>query len=296
VAVAQAQRDRASQVQVKVVYSAAREVKASGPGLVTAVNVQVGQELKAGAPVVSFNDRVRLAFMAPAPMWRDIGMGTRGDDVARVQDFLTVLGYEAGSTKGTVTQSTLTGIRALNQSLGYGASDTTVHRESMVWIGAVPFTVAEVVVHAGDTLAEGAPLARGSGQPTAIEVKEPDIFTPLAKDHVLSVGEARVPYVTGSLRVQEPSAVDSIARALRGQSEGPGAIRLAAPESVGTLPVAAIVTDADGRMCVYESVTGPPVKIAPIGGSLSSADVPLDWVGRPVLANPRDVRAELSCG
>jgi biotin carboxyl carrier protein len=294
--VAPAMRDHATPVKVTVVPAAAREAKSAGPGLVTRVSVRVGQRVSVGDPVVAVNDRVRLAFSAPAPLWRDIAFGTRGADVARLQGFLTALGHQAGSTRGTATAATVAGIRALNRSLGYGASDGTLHRESLVWIGPEPLTVAEVAVRPGDTVGDGATLLRGPAPAAAVAVTEPDVFTPAGERYVLAVGDAQAPYVTGSLRVEEREAVAAIARALRGQLEGSGVIRLAAPERVGTLPVSAIVTDGDGRMCLFDSVAGAPIPVTPIGGSLSAADVPVAWIGRPVLANPRDVREDLSCG
>lgn len=296
VAVAAAMRDHATPVKVSVVPAAAREAKSAGPGLVTRVAVRVGQRVSAGDPVVAVNDRVRLAFVAPAPLWRDVTLGTRGPDVARLQDFLAARGHEAGSTRGTATAGTLAGIRALNRSLGFGSADGTLHRESLVWIGPEPLTVAEVAVQPGDAVGDGTTLIRGPARAAAIAVTEPDLFTPAGESYVLSVGEAQTPYVTGSLRIDAREAVAALARALRGQAEGSGVIRLAAPERVGTLPVSAIITDGDGRMCLYDSVTGPPIPVTPIGGSLSAADVTVAWVGRAVLANPRDVREDLSCG
>lgn len=295
VAVGQAIRDRATPVAVELALAEPRRVEAAGSGVLTELRVEPGDRVESGAVVVAVDDQPWLAFAAPAPLWRDLRLGMSGDDVERVQDFLAELGLSTGSVRGTVTQATVSGFRALNERLGLGRSEVTLHRSTLLWIGPGPLTVGEVLAQPGDIVAPGTPLLTGPAEPAKITVTEPEARLPDG-EYVLVVGDTAVPYQLGSGAVSEPADVAALAEALGNRESGSGTLRLAEPAQVGTLPASAVITDANGRTCIFESVDGPPISVEPIGGSLSVVDVPVDWVGRTVLANPRQVRAELSCG
>jgi hypothetical protein len=298
VAAGEAVRDDAAQVTIKVIPAAPREAKAVGAGLVTSVLAKAGRRLQTGDVVVTVDDRPWMAYLASAPLWRDLSPGMRGADVARAQAFLEAMGLRAGSVRGTVTAQTAAAFRALNERLGLGTADHTLHTSALVWVGPDPLTVGELKVRPGDSVGPGAVLLLGPMDPARIEVEEPpDVVTSSDEPRVLAVGGATVGYTPGSGAVTSAKDVTVVIRALAGRAEGAGAVRLATPERVATLPASAIVTDAQGRLCVFERVSGPPVPVMPIGsGTLSVVDVPAEWAGRSVLANPRDVRSDLSCG
>lgn len=296
VPVGSASRDRAVSVVLTVERSEPFQVTGAGAGTVTNVHVAAGERVEAGDPVVDLDDQPRVAFTADAPLWRDLASGDRGEDVDRLREFLTDLGLPAGTVPGRVTPATVEGIRRLNESLGRGTGDLVLHRASLLWIGPAAIRVHEVLVHVGEAVGAGQALVSGPTRPTAVVVEAPEGQTWPDADHLLAVGDGlEVPFEPEVGRLEDPESVAAVTEALRAD-EGPGMVRLAAPEEVGTLPVAAVVTDADGRTCVFDSESGPPVPIEVSGGSLSIAEVPAEWVGRPVLVNPREVREDLSCG
>lgn len=296
VPVGSATRDQAVSVTLTVEQSEPFHVTGAGSGTVTGVHVSTGDRVAAGDPVVDLDDQVRVAYTAGAPLWRDLSRGDRGEDVDRLRAFLTDRGLPAGTVPGRVTPATVEGIRRLNESLGRGPTDLVLHHELLLWIGAEPMTIHQVMVQVGDVVGAQQPLLSGPSRPVSVVVDVPEGQVWSEAEQVLTVGEVDVPYDPDAGRVDRPESVAAVAEALHGRDEGTGTMRLAEPEQVGTLPVAAIVTDGDGRTCVFASAAGPPILIEVSGGSLSTAEVPAEWVGRPVLVNPRDVRDSLSCG
>lgn len=295
VTVGSAARAAPAQVLLTVEYSQPLTVAAAGSGVVTDVHVAAGEELAAGEPVISVDDQEWMSFVADAPLWRDLSLDMTGDDVARAQDFLAALELPAGTVPGRVTGATAEGFRQFNQLLGRGNDDRVFHRSTVLWVGAGPLAVHEVAVQVGDVVAANEPVLFGPTLPVSVLVEESDPITDPDGPYVLAVREVTVPYTPGSGRVDDPESAETIAELLP-NGEGAGRVQLADPVEVATLPVAAIVTDADGRTCVFEDVAGPPVPLEVAGGTLANAEVPTEWVGRQVLANPREVREDLSCG
>lgn len=295
VPVAAVARDQPVSVLLTVEHSAPFQAVVAGGGVVTDLHVGAGDEVEPGDRLVSIDDQVRVAFTAPAPLWRDIGLGAEGEDVDRVRDFLAALDLPAGTVPGRATAATVEGIRQLNQSLGRGSGDRVLRRETLLWIGPGPMPVSRVLVEVGDVVAAGQAVLEGPSRPAAVTVETAQPHRWPEAELVLRVGDVEVPFDPQTGRVDDPESVAAIAEILGGD-EGGGTVRLAAPEEVGTLPASAVVTDAAGRTCVFESVSAPPTPIEVAGGSLSMVEVPVDWVGRPVLANPREVREDLSCG
>jgi len=295
VPVATVARDQPVSVLLTVEHSAPFQAVVAGAGVVTDLHVGAGDEVGPGDKLVSIDDQVRIAFAAPAPLWRDIGLGAEGEDVERVRDFLAALDLPAGTVPGRATAATVEGIRQLNQSLGRGSGDRVLRRETLLWIGPEPMPVSRLLVEIGEVLAAGQAVMEGPSRPVTVTAETPQPRSWPEAEYVLAVGDVEVPYDPRTGRVHDPESTAAIAEALGGD-EGGGTVKLAAPEEVGTLRASAVVTDPAGRTCVFESVSAPPTPIEVTGGSLSTVEVPADWAGRPVLANPREVREDLSCG
>lgn len=296
VPIGSAVRDTPISAQITVERSDPFQVLSPTSGVVTGVHVSDGDKVSAGDQLVAVDDRLLVAFTGDAPLWRDLALGDVGQDVDRLRSYLSDLGFEAGTVPGRVTPATTEGIRQFNAALGRAATDRTAHREALPWIGAESMLVDEVMVRVGDVVGEGGVLMTGPAEPIAVLVELPEGQAVPNPPYVLTVGDVHVHYESVSGRITEPEAVAAVAAALRGADEGVGTVRPAEPEHVGTLPAAAVITDTAGRTCVFDSVEGAPIAIDVFGGSLSTVEVSSDWIGRPVLVNPRELREDLACG
>src|SRR5690606_36175586 len=120
VPVAAVARDQPVSVLLTVEHSAPFQAVVAGGGVVTDLHVGAGDEVEPGDRLVSIDDQVRVAFTAPATLWRDSGLGAEGEGVDRVRDFLAALDLPAGTVPGRATAATVEGARQPNQSVGRG--------------------------------------------------------------------------------------------------------------------------------------------------------------------------------
>ena len=77
--------------------------------------------------------------------------------------------------------------------------------------------------------------------------------------------------------------------------EGIGQLVATTPVPTFTVPASAVVTDAKGATCLFESVQARPIPVKVTGGGLATVEIPRDTPVRQVLANPLQVRAETAC-
>lgn len=291
----EAVRTPAAAATVAVTYAVPFEVATQSVGTVTAIQIGVGDELASGDVILSVDDRDVIAYEATEPLWRDLGRGAKGDDVGRFQQLLTALGLEPGGTPGTVTADTLASIRTLNARLGRAEDGSTLRLAALAWIGSGSLTVSSVSVRQGATVGPGAPVLAGPQVPDGVDVVEIGDL-PAEGDLVLAIGETSVPYARGSGRIDDDASAASIAAALGAKAEGNAQIRATETTSVASIPAGAVVTDEGGRTCVFVSADSAAQVVEPLGGSIGSVELPAEWIGREVLANPRDVREDLTCG
>lgn len=290
-----AQRSGQVNVSIKVQYAYALTPTTQASGTVTALHVAAGDRIDTGTRVMDVNAQVVTAYASDSPLYRDVSRGLAGTDVATAQAFLTACGYDTGGTDGNAGPGTVRAIKAFNQANGYGKDNPVLSLTSLLWIGATPVTVDTVSVHPGDQVAPGTALFTTSAALAAITVAEPPGAV-AAGDLELVVGDVVTPYVAGSSIVTDADAVVAIVGALGTATDGLGTLRLVTPTTVATVPSSAVVTDASGRTCLFESETSPPTVVTPTGGSLGAIDLDVSFAGKPVLLNPRDVRTDLSCG
>jgi hypothetical protein len=94
--------------------------------LVTGVFVQSGQSIKAGRPLVEYDERPVFALPGTLPMYRDLTVGEKGKDVAQLQKGLRSLGWSTGSDpSGTFGSGTAAAVRHMYTAMGYSVPLTT---------------------------------------------------------------------------------------------------------------------------------------------------------------------------
>ncbi len=135
-----------------------REVGAgTGQGMVSAIHIDVGDELTQGTPLFDVNGQRVWALLSETPVYRDIRYRDRGPDVAALQDFLLTQIEFTAPNKGTVDQATVSAIRAWQRETGQ-ARTGIAEAARFVWLPK-EFTVSESNLVLGHPLpAPGAAL------------------------------------------------------------------------------------------------------------------------------------------
>ncbi|WP_225563660.1 peptidoglycan-binding domain-containing protein [Isoptericola luteus] len=85
-------------VPVTAALSEQRELLLPDGGVLRETACAVGEAIESGSAPFLVDDHRVLALHTSTPLWRDLGVGIRGDDVRAVQEELTRLGHEVEAT------------------------------------------------------------------------------------------------------------------------------------------------------------------------------------------------------
>lgn len=296
VPVTEAERVSRYGVGVTATFSDGMAVVVGASGTVTQVATRPGDVLDAGDEILRVDDTPVVAFVAEAPLWRDLTPGAEGDDVLRLQRFLIDVGMYSGRADGNFGERTAAAVRQFNLDHGRKDDGTTFALAAVAWVGAQPLLVASVETAAGSILAPGGTVLLGPRQAATVTVAEPAGGIPAGVNYDLTVAETVTAYTPGSGAVTDPAAVAAIAASLGTSGEGAGQVVTADPEPAARVPASAVIVDDNGASCVYDDPAGQPVPVTILGGTLAHADLAADLNVDQVLANPLQVLEEPTCG
>ncbi|MGV8979101.1 MAG: peptidoglycan-binding domain-containing protein [Cellulomonas sp.] len=283
-------------VGVAAKYEEGVAVSVNGAGTVTRMPVAVGDLLDSGSVVVIVDDTPIVAYVSDGPLWRDLEPGVKGEDVARLQRFLSDVGLYDGRADGEVGTATARAVKAFNKAHGREDLGATFAMSSVAWVGPSAVRVATLEVAAGATIGAGSVIVRGPRRATSITVTEPTGGIPPGSEYQLTVTGTATPYVPGSGVVTDPDVVAAVTASLGTTGEGAGQVMSVDAEPVLRVPASAIVVDPSGASCVFESAVGDPIAVTVRGGTLASADLATGIALTHVLVNPLAVLEEPTCG
>ena len=160
-------------------------------GVVTGVNIQPGGEVTQGTALYTVNLRPVVTAEGAVPMFRSIGDGTEGPDVAQVQGMLSVLGHYRGTTDGKVGDGTVTAIKRWQKALGLEESGV-IGEGDIIFVPDLParVTLNEEIIHAGASLGGGEQVLLG---------------LPAAPDFSIPVTDAQANMIPTGTRVEVSS-------------------------------------------------------------------------------------------
>lgn len=282
-------------VGVVVTYEEGTPVTVTGTGTVTHLPVSPGDVLDSGSVVVVIDDAPTLAYVADAPLWRDLAPGAEGEDVARLQQFLSEVGHYKGRADGVFGAGTARAVRSFNTAHGREELGTTFAVSTVAWVGSSALRVATLEIEPGATLSPGQAVARGPRRATSIAVTEPTGGIPGDSEYDLNVDGTVTPYVPGSGVVTDPDAVAAITASLGTSAEGSGQVTSADAEPVLRVPASAVVVDSSGASCVFASPAADPVDVTVVGGTVASAELATGVALTHVLVNPLGVLEDPTC-
>jgi hypothetical protein len=288
--------DQAQPATISLDWASPPELRWPGAqGLITSVNVAVGETVEHGQIVATVDGVGVIALQSASPFYRSLARGDRGPDVEELSRSLVRLGLlPPDKASSVMTNQVVDAVRALNYRRG--VDSTEFSSQHALWLPA-PMQIGEVKLQPGVLAASAGETAlvglRGVEGATVRVVTESGAEVELPHD-----GQSRVVLVDGRElalddqgRVVGPSVLaDSFTADLT--KVGGLQVRLQDPRTVYELPASALIVDdqaacvarQDGTMFEVEVVGGRP-------GVVQLAASP----GPSIIANPHDVGLPLTC-
>lgn len=251
------------------------ELLAPKSGIITGSNCVVGGSAQSGQSVFEIDGRPVLNLYTSTPLWRDLTVGDKGDDVAALQAALNDLGF------GTLSDGVLgtSAVRAVQKLLGTpgAASGTisTITRADILWMPTPTLPIGSCDAILGATISAGDPLL--SSAESIASARLGNVPTDLVPgDRILAVGGQSIPvgpdgFSPAALAQlnQVPQVVDALAAAKAAPASGGpvGAAQLdvtyqlAAPKDAWGVPATALTGLEASEGCVWSGTVGYPVNI-----------------------------------
>ena len=113
----------------------------------------VGSRVKVGTTLFTVNEQPVVAMYGTLPAYRDMQSGDSGTDVTQLQQSLSDLGYNPGTTDGTYGSATVTAVEAWQQAAGLTV-DGIVHLGQVVFVTGPSRVIAQVGT-VGDAVSSG---------------------------------------------------------------------------------------------------------------------------------------------
>ncbi len=274
-------------------------------GVVTALRAEPGDVFTSGRAILDLNDRPVYALVSPAPLYRPVGRGTSGHDVATVRDFLASTGRPTTphDVPDRYDAELAAAIADFNRGRGASNPDSTFPLDAVVW-APDEFTIADVTIELGAVdIPAGATVVSGSAPITSIRLRTGGIEPDATSGHVFLAGDLRI-----GLDDLTPDrwGDELLARADpdgSGKLLVDGSIALAEPRTARTVPVTSVLDTGTGQ-CVIVAAPAPESQVVAdwsdiepllkgvqvvvtggdIGRSFIEGELPAESV---VVANPR---------
>lgn len=267
----------AQPVELRLVQQPASELFAPRGGVVTRSVCPDASDLVSGESPWSIDGKPVLAMATKTPLYRDIGMGDTGPDVAALRDELLRLGYEV-EPSNRVDNATIAAWKEAQKEIGLAQSDVFAIADTM-WLPQTGTAIEICTALLGNRVEEGSSMASTFPAVVALELDTVPAVGVAGKRQLvvgeedLEVGEnGRVTDAKIIQRLLEtPSGVAAIATSdSEMQVTLPGDYALATPVSAATIPASAVVGRSSS--CVVDS-TGVSLTVEIVGSSLARSIV-----------------------
>lgn len=267
------------QVSVRPRLGEAPDLVVLRSGRVTATQCRAGATLVSGQAALTVDGRGVLALATSVPLWRDLGAGTRGEDVRALQTELTRLG-ERVAVDGVMGRQTLAAARRVLERVGAGLVGGAVAHGDVVWLPAAETPVAACQVTTGESVTAGTSVATVTAPLEAVLLA--DLPRGLAEgDRVLVFGDSTTPvdatgtatdatFLTTVADSEEYATALVIAAATSSDPSLSMAYRLAEPAQIVRVPPAAVGQGPAGS-CVVDDAGPRPVRV--VGSQLGQSYV-----------------------
>lgn len=150
-------------------------------GVVTSVEVAPGDEVTQGTVLYRVGLRPVMIAAGAVPAFRDIAAGTRGEDVAQLQEMLRATGHYRGTSDGTAGPSTLAALKRWQKDVGVEVTGV-VGTGDIIFVPELParITLDSEVVSRGSALSGGEVVVRSLSP-------APDLTMPVTADQATMI-------------------------------------------------------------------------------------------------------------
>lgn len=291
------QRSDADERQVQLVLEtgAPRAVVTTRSGTVTAFTCTTGGTVRSGDVVAAVDGRPVVAMATSVPLWRDLALDDRGDDVRALQSELARLGSRIVAD-GIVGPSTIRAARTFLVQHGVAKADLAadaVPIAAFAWIPAPETTVRSCAAVVGAPVPDDGVLVSLPAELRSARLEQ----TPT--DAVAGARQVDVSSTTIDIGADGIIADDTGLRAIESLAEYQSTIAsadgvptliatwsLAEPIDVDVLPPTALWDVVDGTACV-QPTEGDARRVDVVGSELGQA-----FVRAPAGARLERVEAE----
>ena len=244
-------------------------------GTVTAIDCEPGGVIASGTSPVSIDDRATLALATPTPLWRDLGPGTKGDDVGALQVELHRLGYLTAEPDGTFGPATAAAVRDLQRDvLGHLRPSGTLVLAQTLWLPAEQVTVASCDLAPGSVLTTTA-FATVGGALESLRLSVPTGAAPGPRVATLAGITTPVPDDGVVTDPEFLAAVEAaLATAPAGSASPTVGYVLVEPLDVVVVPPGALFALSGAHGCIVAD--GAPHPVTVISSALGQAFVTFD--------------------
>lgn len=269
-------------------------------GLVTEMLAEPGARVSSGDAIAAVDGVVIRALATRAPLYREIRRGTRGEDVADVQQALIDLSLYTGEVNGSADAATMEAVAAF---LGVESRrSTTLSPQDVIWLPAADSDVWKVSLEVGVPFPPlGTPIAIGAPSVTGAVVAVTDGSGGARPQQALrfeSLDASVIVDLDADLTPMNLEMVEAMLMTDDSEVElttGPiviqGVVRATRPQRVVVAPTTALVVDADG-VCVWlAGSSSRPQAVRVVGSSAVGVTYldDLDLDGVRIVGNPIDL-------
>lgn len=269
----------AREVSAQLTFGNAVTLRSPVNGTVTSLQCITGAAIVSGEAPLEVDGDPILALHGETPWWRDLSMGTQGQDVDALQAELTRLGYDTGTDAGRFGSATSSALQALLVEVGLPTDDP-------VMSGALRRTMwlPESSVRVGSCdAALGSPLAIGdavlSTTPT-ITAARLSTMPSASTEWVFDIDDVAVRVLTDGTVAPEDlerlSSLPSVLTAASDSSPVNGTLHRADTVEAAAIPPGAIATDDGISGCVLGD--GAPAVVTILGSQLGQTYVTFEEV------------------
>ncbi|WP_228509056.1 peptidoglycan-binding domain-containing protein [Curtobacterium sp. VKM Ac-2865] len=272
------------QVQLALDTGAPRAVVTTRLGTVTASSCTTGGVLRSGVAIARVDDRPVIAMATGTPLYRDLAVDDRGDDVRGLQQELARLGVPV-TVDGIVGARTLRAAQSFLLAHGFtrdDVTDDTIERSAFAWIPSAETTVRTCTAVVGAPVGADGVLVELPAELRSARVEQlPGDAVAGARRVLLGQVQADVDergVVTGQSDLAAIGALPEYAATVASADGVPslsGSWSLRDPLEVRVVPPTALWDVRDDHACV-QPAEGQPLLVEVVGSELGQSFVRLD--------------------